>query len=380
MIENLNFTPMTLPPECEEMRAYVRDFLDRELSATGFNSYRGFFNPEFSRKCGQAGLIGTTWPRQYGGQEKSFLERYVILEEFLARRAPVGAHWVGERQSGLQLLRFAVEETRQKILPGIARGEVYFGIGMSEPNSGSDLASVRTRAVKTDGGWVINGAKVWTSYAHRVSYLLVLARTGDPGETRHEGLTQFVVDMSAPGVVAKPITDLSGRSEFCEVTFDDYFVPDAMMLGREGEGWNIVVSELAFERSGPDRFLSSFQLFSLLLEELRQMPGNSGAAELGRLFSHLMALRQMSLSVAGQLQRGENPQLQAAVVKDLGTAFERAVPEAARLLASPACLENEKTEFQTAYAEVVQHAPSWTIRGGAREILRGIIARGLGLR
>src|SRR5881392_4063357 len=149
-----------LPPETRALREEVRDFLRAELGDRApvrrAHSWGGF-DREFSRKVGARGWIGMTWPKTYGGHERSFLERYVVMEEMLAAGAPVSAHWIADRQSGPLLLRFGTEEQRQTLLPRIARGECFFCIGMSEPGSGSDLASVRTRGHKVDGGWRVSG-------------------------------------------------------------------------------------------------------------------------------------------------------------------------------------------------------------------------------
>jgi hypothetical protein len=240
---------------------------------------------------------------------------------------------------------------------------------------------VRTRGVKRDGGWVINGSKIWTSNAHRVHYLLALVRTGDAGEDRHGGLSQFIVDMSTPGVTVRPINDLAGRHEFNEVFLTDVFVPDEMMVGAEGEGWSMVTQELAFERSGPDRLLSDYRLLVELIDRVGPTPSPQESAEIGRLVAHLAALMNMSASVAALLGRGQLPNVEAALVKDVGTNFERDIPEVARrLLPVEASLDADDDPFSETLADVTLRAPSFTLRGGTREILRGVIARGLGLR
>jgi alkylation response protein AidB-like acyl-CoA dehydrogenase len=299
----------------------------------------------------------------------------------LAAGAPAGAHWIADRQSGPQILKHGSDRARTSILPRIAAGECYFGIGMSEPDSGSDLAAVRTRAEKSDGGWRINGSKIWTSNAHRAHYLIALVRTEPPSENRHAGLSQFIIDMSQPGVEVRPIHNLSGGHEFNEVFFRDYFVPDDMMVGQQGSGWTMVTGELAFERAGPDRFMSDIRLLVELIDEIGRQPNERQAVEIGRLVAHLAALRRMSTSIAGLIERGESPATEAALVKDVGTAFEREIPEIARrLVPVEPSTDDEEDVFSDAMAHVLFHAPSYTIRGGTPEILRGMIARGLGLR
>jgi acyl-CoA dehydrogenase len=301
----------------------------------------------------------------------------VVTEELLAANAPVSAHWIADRQSGPLLLRFGSESQRERFLPGIARGETFFSIGMSEPDAGSDLASVRTRATKVDGGWRINGQKVWTSFAHKNHYAITLARTGDAGESRHGGLSQFIVDLKAPDVKVRPIVNMAGSAEFNEVILADTFVPDDLLVGEPGNGWHQVTSELAFERSGPERYLSSIRLVEASIDCAGANASPRIREALGRMVAKLVALRTMSIAVAAQLQNGEMPNLEASLIKDLGNAFEREQIAAFRLLRSE--LET-RPAYLDALAETTLYSPSWTLRGGTREVLRGIVARGLGIR
>jgi len=383
-MQGFRFDSVRLPPDAEEARRHTRDFLAGEIAAGTFVPRRcswTTYSAEFSRRAGAAGLIGVTWPKAYGGRELSDLAKFAITAELLAAGAPCFAHWIADRQSGPQILNHGSDRLKQEILPRIARGDCYFGIGMSEPSSGSDLAAVRTRAERVDGGWLINGSKIWTSNAHRVHYLIALVRTGEAGESRHEGLTQFVVDLAQPGVTVRPIHNLAGEHEFNEVFFTDFFVPEDMILGGEGRGWAMVTSELAYERSGPDRFMSDYRLLVELIERVGPDPDRHQAAEIGRLVAHLSALLRMSASIAASLGRGERVDVEAALVKEVGTAFERDVPEVARrLVQTEADLDDDLDAFSDALAHVVLHAPAFTLRGGTQEILRGVIARGLGLR
>ena len=379
-MECLNIDPCTLDAGCESLRAEVREFLAETLedfpaSARARNWSGG--SEEFSRKLGARGWIGMTWPRRYGGGERSALERYVVIEELLAAGAPVGAHWVADRQSGPMLIRFAPETLAPRVVPGIARGETYFCIGMSEPDTGSDLASVRTRADRIDGGWVVNGAKIWTSGAHRAHYMIALVRTAPSGEERHAGLSQFLIDMKTPGITVRPIRNLLGEHDFNEVHFDKVELADDALIGAPGDGWAQVTSELGYERSGPERYLSGTQL---LLEMLDAADPHSErhAVALGRLVAGYATMRQMSLGVAGMLSRGENPALAAAMVKDLGTLLEQSIPDVAHDLYGGSVPAGSRLAQVMAW--VTQAAPSFSLRGGTREILRGIIARGLGLR
>ena len=385
-----SFPPPPPSPAAESLRSEVRDFLrtalaDRKPVAKA-ESWTGM-DALFSREMGRRGWIGMTWPKQHGGHERSSLERYVVLEEMLAAGAPVALHWIADRQSGPLILRVGTDE-QKKILPRIATGEAFFCIGMSEPDVGSDLASVRTRAAKVQGGYLVNGTKVWTSFAHLSHYMILFCRTGDRGNgaggdasDRHGGVSQFLVDLhNTPGITIRPILALTGEHHFNEVIFQDAFLPETALLGREGDGWNQVTSELAFERSGPERFLSSFTLFVELVRALGPDPSEAGAIAIGRLTAHIMTLRRLSRSVAGMLQAGANPALQAALVKDLGALVEQEIPEIARQLVDAEPDARSTHDFAAVLAHTVMHAPSFSLRGGAREILRGIIARGLGLR
>ncbi len=381
-MNGFDFPPPRETPESEALRAEVRGFLKQELPAgpafTRIDSWSRF-DADFTRKMAGRGWIGMTWPRKHGGHGRSALERYVVLEEMLAAGAPVAAHWIADRQSGPLILKHGTPEQRQTILPRIAAGECYFCIGMSEPDSGSDLAAVRTRAVEAQGGFVVNGSKLWTTYAHLSHYMILFCRTDD-GEKRHQGMSQFLVDMSLPGITVGPIIDIAGEHRFNEVSFTDVFLSADCLIGERGRGWDQVMQELSFERSGPERFLSSFALLAATVERMKEEGNGRGDREIGRLAAHLLTLRRLSRSVAGMLDRGEDPQLQAALVKDLGSVLEQEIPERLRLL-----IETEPTlegadELAGALAYTMLNAPGFSLRGGTREILRGIIARGLGLR
>jgi alkylation response protein AidB-like acyl-CoA dehydrogenase len=381
-MQTFRVSPFTPPPGSDALRREIRDFIAANMPPTEakhrVNSWAGG-NREFSRKLGQAGYIGMVWPKRYGGHERHPLERYIVLEELLAAGAPVGMHWIADRQTGPLILRFGTEKQRMMFLPRIAAGELYGCIGMSEPGTGSDLASVRTRAVRDGDGWRINGQKVWTTNAHNAGLMIALVRTGD-SDKRHEGLTQFLVDLSAPGITVRPIIDVSGGHDFNEVFFDDVFIPGDMIAGQEGDGWKQVTAELSLERSGPERYLSTFALFLELVRRAGPEPDQAMAGLIGRMSAELWTLRQMSMSTAAQLAAGNDPMLEAAVVKDLGNSFEQEMP---RLIQAALEADSDLSagdELIQMMALLLQISPSFSLRGGTREILRGIIARNLGLR
>ncbi|WP_310475413.1 acyl-CoA dehydrogenase family protein, partial [Sandarakinorhabdus sp.] len=376
--DRFRFPVVAETAERAALRGEVRAFLAEELAAlpahVRAHSWNGH-SPDFSRTLGQRGWLGMTWPQALGGHEKSALDRLVVIEELLAAGAPVAAHWIADRQTGPLLLKFGTPAQQQAYLPAIARGELYACIGMSEPGAGSDLAALTTRATPVEGGWRVNGTKLWTTYAHKAHTMLLLCRTGD-GQ-RHEGLSQLLVPMDSAGLTVRPIIDLMGEHHFNEVHFDDVFVAHDALVGAEGNGWAQVMSELAYERSGPERFLSTL----VLAEELvAALPADAVAAHapIGRLAAHLMVLRLMARGMATLLEAGDDPALEAAMVKDLGATFEQAIPDVARSLL-PLIPDPPASLLATLHA-TVQIAPMVSLRGGTREILRGIIARGLGVR
>jgi alkylation response protein AidB-like acyl-CoA dehydrogenase len=368
----LRFPRPVLPEGAADLRAEVRAFVAGEIASSAFrprcDNWLAGYDPDFSRRLGARGWLGMTWPKKYGGGERSALERYIVTEELLAAGAPVAAHWIADRQTGPLLLRYGTEEQRQEFLPAMTRGELFCCIGMSEPDSGSDLASIRTSARRVEGGWSVSGTKVWTSGAHRGHLMLSLVRTEPLGEDRHHGLSQLLIDLRAPGVQVRPIRLMTGEHHFNEVVLNEVHVPDAMLVGKVGDGWSQVVSELAFERSGPERFLSTFPLLQAMVAE----PGLDRAV-VGNLTAQLWALRRLSLGVATAIQEGRAPAIEAALVKDLGTRFEREVTEQARRLPP----DRRSPEYARLLAEAELHGPGFTLRGGTNEILRGIVARGL---
>jgi acyl-CoA dehydrogenase len=392
-----------LPAGAAELRSQVRGFLSAERTAGRFvpacDAWLSGWDESFSRRLAERGWVGMTIPREYGGHGRSALERYVVVEELLAAGAPVAAHWISDRQVGPNLLRYGSEALKRRYLPAIAQGTCYFAIGLSEPDAGSDLAAVRTTGTRADGGWTVSGTKIWTSGAHRAHALIALLRTGPPdGRQRHVGLSQLLIELEQPGVTIRPIISMTGEHHFNEVVFDGVFVPDDQVVGTIGDGWAQVTSELAYERSGPERLLSTFVLLDTLVGELAARsgsgdpgsgdpgsgdPGSAGAAgAVGRVVSRLWACRQMSLAVAGALAAGEAPEIAAALVKDVGTRLESEIIEVARMLTATLGVEPdpEGSGMAGLLAQAVLHAPGFTLRGGTNEILRGIVARGLALR
>ena len=372
-----------IPPQDEALRTEVRAFLAEHLPDVPADrrarSWMGF-DAGFSRALARRGWIGLTLPRAYGGAELGAFARFVLVEELLAAGAPVAAHWIADRQSGPLILRYGSQSQRDYHLPRICRAESFFCIGMSEPDTGSDLASVRSRAEARGDGWRLRGRKIWTTNAQRSSHMIALVRSSGAPADRHRGLSQFIVDLSLPGVRISPIRDLAGDAHFSEVVFDDVALGPDALIGAEGAGWEQVMAELAFERSGPERILSSIVLLDGWVAWLRGAGDGRHAAALGRLLAHLAVLRAMSIAVTARLAAGESPVVEAALVKDLGTEFEQLIPALLTDLMAADPMAPPPPELLRTLAYTAGMAPSFSLRGGTREILRGMIARGLGLR
>lgn len=380
-----SLTLTSIPPDDEALRAEVRAFLThavQDMPAQVRARSWGGYDTAFSRELGRRGWLGITLPKAYGGAGRSPFARYVLVEEFLNFGAPVGSHWIADRQSGPLILKYGTEAQKQFYLPRICRGEAFFCIGMSEPDSGSDLASIKSRAVPNDQGFVLNGQKIWTTNAHHSHFMITLVRTSGDSVDRQKGLSQVIVDLTLPGITVRPITDLSGDSHFCEVFFDNVQLPPGALIGREGGGWEQVTAELAFERSGPERLFSSIVLFDEWLAFVRMPQGQTASALrlAGKIFTQLAPLRAMSISVQEKLTRGESPIVEAALVKELGTTLEQLIPAAIADDLFSRDSERIPVELLLTLNYVTEVAPSYSLRGGTRDILRGMIARGLGLR
>lgn len=375
----MKFTPTALSPQELELQQAVRDFLKQELPADhrpglGMGAAG---SPDFSKKLAERGWVGMAIPKEYGGHARTAVDRFIVVEELLAAGAPLGAHFVADRQTAPAIVKFGTPEQREYFIPKIVAAECWFSLGMSEPDSGSDLSSVRTAATRVDGGLLLNGTKIWTSGAHRNHYLTVLCRTSASAD-KHQGLSQLIVDLRADGLEIRPIPFLNGEHGFNEVHMTDVFVPDEMMLGAEGSGWQQVTSELAYERSGPDRFMSTFGLVKFLIAE-RAAGGLDPEQEraVGQLVARYWTIRQMSLAVARTIDEGGAPALEASLVKDIGTRFEQRVIDVIHGVVEMQLELDATSNFERLLAEAVLIGPSFTLRGGTTEILRSIVSKGL---
>ncbi len=378
-----------IPPEDEALRAPVREFARRYVASMSpdvrARSWMGF-DAAFSRQLAERGWLGLTLPVEYGGGGRSHFARFVVVEELLAAGAPVSAHWIADRQSGPLIAKYGSEAQKRRYLPAICQGEAFFCIGMSEPNAGSDLASVGSRATRKSNGWRLDGRKIWTTNAPRSHCMIALVRTSGTAADRQQGLSQFIIDLKQRGITIRPIRDLAGDAHFSEVFFDDVELADDALVGAEGAGWDQVTAELAFERSGPERLYSSIVLLEEWLAALRRRAQAGGRVDdasialAGWCATQLAVLRAMSLGVTHKLAHGQSPVIEAALVKDLGTGYEQSLPVLIADALATAPDDEVEAPLARALAYVAQIAPTFSLRGGTREILRGMIARGLGLR
>jgi alkylation response protein AidB-like acyl-CoA dehydrogenase len=361
------------------LQAEVRDFLASTLPRGSFEPGLGMAgrkDPAFSQALAARGWVGMSLPREYGGGDRPAVERFVVAEELLRWGAPVGHHWVADRQSGPLIAKVGTPEQKARFLPAICRGELSFSIGMSEPDSGSDLASVATRATRADGGWIVNGTKVWTTGAHEHDWMIALVRTSD-AEDRHAGLSQVLVDLHAPGVEIHPIPFLDGTIDFNEVVFTDVLVPDTDVVGTVGMGWTQIGQELAFERGGPDRWLSTYLVLEQYVREHRDALDGAMVELLGAAGARFWGLRNLSLSVARAIDAHGQPSVQAALVKEMGTRFEQDLLEDVRRLVDLEPVPDSTSRFERLLANAILTSPAFTIRGGTIEILRSVAAKGL---
>jgi alkylation response protein AidB-like acyl-CoA dehydrogenase len=375
----IRLIPTELTDQERALQAQVRAFCDEHLPRGSFEPGLGMSSgpsKELSRELGRRGWLGMALPKQYGGSDRSTVDRLVVVEELLRRGAPLEQHWTADRQSGVVINRSGTEDQKRRFLPQIAAGELCFCIGMSEPDSGSDLASVQSRAVPVEGGWKLNGTKIWTSNAHFADWMICLCRTHD-SDNPHQGLSQLLIDMKSPGITINPIVLLDGTADFAEVVFEDVFVPEALLLGQPGNGWEQVTSELSFERAGPERWITPVIIVENFLREHAQDLSPAAVDFLGHSVARWWGLRQVSLSVARMIDEGKAPALQAAMGKDMGTEFEQDVIATLQQLVDIEPSLHSSSLFSRLLARAVLVAPSWVIRGGTNEVLKGIIAKGL---
>lgn len=346
------------------------------------DSWVAGFDPEFSRELGRRGWLGMTWPVEDGGHGRTALERFVVAETLITAGAPIAASWVGDRQIGPTLLASGSPEQRERLLPGMVSGTETWCIGMSEPDSGSDLASLRTRAAEQAGGWVIEGSKLWTSFAGEADWCYLIART-DPDAPAHLGLSEFAVDMSAPGISVRPVRDMTGASHFCEVTFEGVTVGADVLIGAPHGSWRQLMRQLEHERGGIDRLASNHALFLAARARLDRAARLREEDEAGRDSDGRedLVLRQELADLEARYRIGrllvlretlrQAPAGFSAATKVFCTELEQ------RTAACIARCFGPEATLAGRVARAMCYSPAYTIQGGTSEILRNVIGERL---
>ncbi len=382
--------------EEDAFRAELRDFIDRELPAW----WRGMFVddaraiPEtrrFCQKLAARGWLTMSWPRAYGGADASVWKQAILREEMWAHDEPRGPQYMNLNYIGPCIMRFGSEAQKQRFLPPMAAGDVVWTQGFSEPNAGSDLASLTTRADAQGDVFVVNGQKTWNSYADApADWCFLLART-DPTAPRHAGLSLLLVDMRTPGIRVRPIDSMAGPHELNEIFFDDVRVPRANLLGQQNQGWEIVTAGLTFERVGIARYARAGRAIELLVEYAREHVADgqplSHDPHVRRLLADLRcryeAARLLSYRVISLQAEGEIPTVAAAVARLHNTQLEQLAGHVGlEILGAPGLLTHDDDAAPLRgfiYRQWVRNIPT-TVAAGTLEVQKNIIARrGLGL-
>jgi len=358
------------PSGLDELRRDVRDFVIEATADLDLVDDAWLMQPSriFNKRLGHRGWIGMRWPRAYGGHEASALEHFTVMETLLLAGAPVSGAWFPDRQIGPVLLQFGTEDQKARWIPGIVAGESSWCIGMSEPDAGSNVAGISTLATATAGGFVVNGQKIWTSGAHEADFCYLICRTSTDGPP-HRGISELIVDMTSPGITVEQIRDASGNNHFCEVFFDDVFVPDGNLIGELNGSFGQTMRQLEHERGGIDRLVSNKRLY---LDAVAKADTNDplirprvAAIESKYIIGRHLVLR----NVLRQIEPAYS-----AVTKTFATEFEQ---EVARFIGD---ISGPNAMLAGRVARNLVYAPSYTIMGGTTEILRNIIGeRILGL-
>ena len=331
------------------------------------------------------GWLTMAWPKEYGGQDASYMEQMIFAEESAFAGAPAGGGGVG--LVGPTLIIHGTEEQRKEHLPKIARAEVAWCQGYSEPGSGSDLASLQTRAVRDGDGFVINGQKIWTSGAHRADWIHVLTRT-DVDAPKHRGISYFMLDMRTPGITVRPLEQMHGAHGFNETFFEDVRVPAANMIGEENRGWYVATTTLDFERSGVQRTAGVRMSYDSLVEHVKD-PANG--VELSNVQRHTLAETRTEVEIARYVgyrvtwmqSQGLVPNYESSMAKVFGSELmQRNARRGINLLGLAGALkpESDYAVMGGQYCQLYMSSVARTIAAGTSEVQRNIIAtRGLGL-
>jgi alkylation response protein AidB-like acyl-CoA dehydrogenase len=353
-----------------DLRLQARDVARRAVEEYGRSndSWINGFSKEFAGRMGELGWIGMTWPTDFGGGGQPPINRLIIGEELISAGAPIAAIWFADRQMGPTLIKFGTPDQQAEFLPGILAGETTWCIGMSEPDAGSDLASLTTSAERDGDDFIINGQKIWTSFGDSADYCYLICRTDSSGPP-HRGISEVIVPMDAPGIEVRPIADMTTNRHFCEVFFSDVRVPVANLVGVEGNAFKQTMAQLEHERGGIDRLVSNRALYELAAERAdrsdplvrQEMAALETGYRLGRILVTREVLRQAPAGFS-------------AATKCFCTEHQWRVAQfVAATYGAEAMLWNDVTHGCV-------YAPGYTIMGGTSNIMRNLLGeRVLGL-
>ena len=380
--------------EQESLRHEVRDFLETKVTDGEFqvksNGWVEGHSQRFSKDMSRKGWIGMTWPKEYGGHDRSYIDRAIVMEEMLTYQAPIGFHFLADRQVGPAIIHFGNDEQKKTYLPKIINADISIAIGLSEPNAGSDLVSVKTTAIEQGDFYVINGQKVWTTGGHRVDYIWLLVRT-DLNAPKHKALSEFIVDMKTPGINVRPIINMAGVHSFNEIFFEDVKVPKENLVGPKNRGFYQLMAQVDYERAGLERLMQNYPLFKNLVEYVKKEKRNGNPLskdpfirnKLAELEVEYQVGRLFCYQVAWTLSQGRIPNYEAALCKAFCTQFEQRLSDAAtRVLGLYGQLMpgSKYAPMDGDAADSYLWSVSYTIQGGTLEVLKNIVAtRGLGL-
>ncbi|MBI2830127.1 MAG: acyl-CoA dehydrogenase family protein [Chloroflexi bacterium] len=380
--------------EQEHFRQGIRDFLEGEIKEGLWkptcDAWIMAYDPAFTKRVAERHLIGITWSKEYGGQGRSFIDRLILTEEMLRYGAPAACHWFADRQIGGALVHYGTEEQKKQHLPIILRGEAYVGLGMSEPEAGSDLASLKTRAVEEADCFVIDGQKVWTSGGHTMNYMYLVART-DPNVAKHRGISEFLIDASTPGITVRPIVDITGSVHFNEVFFDNVRVPKTCLIGKQNNGWYQIINQLDYERSGMERLMGNYVVFTQLIKYVKETRRNGKLLSEDPMVRNKIAQLKVDFEVGRLLMyrttlvmdSGRAPNVESCMSKAYSTAFEQRLANTAMSIAGlygQLHPESKLTPMDGMAYHSYLASKGYSLQAGTTEILKNIIAgRGLGL-
>jgi alkylation response protein AidB-like acyl-CoA dehydrogenase len=386
----------TFTKEQDEFRQEIRDFLKAELEAGAFSvdiaELVGEPSQEFSRKLAQKGWIGLTWPKQYGGQGRSYVEKLILIEELMKVKAPIGYHFLADRQVGPALTSFGSDWQKEFFLPSIVRADegMQFCLLFSEPNAGSDLAAVSAKAVRDGDYYIINGQKVWTTGGHLADYGWLLARTNlDSSVRRHLSCSEFILDMKSPGVTVRPLINMAGTHSFNKVFLDDVKIHKKYLVGQENEGFKQIMAQMDYERAGIERLMQNYPLYEHLISYVKKMDKDSRGFyswvrdQVAQLEIEYNIGRLLCYYTAWVVDQGKKPTSQAALTKAFCTQYEQRLNDVATKVMGPISQIRQGVKwspFGGDLASCYLWAPSYTLQGGSVEVLKNIVAlRGLGL-